>query len=152
MLYNTIQNWLDLIFAKLNAVLPEDIKLRQSLQFFNPDLMPRNLLDKSYTVKINEINFPESEAVFYAVNTIIDFHFSLYKNQTENYRNIIDSILINLCKILNNKMENELEFNGGNFTIAEITDIKISGLNLISKNNEFIFPKIEFKLYLLNNS
>lgn len=151
MIYKVISEWLEEKIDILNNTLPETEKVKQANVSFDMDLLPANLKDNSYLIKLSKIHNEDNESGEVNVYTIIEFHFRLYKKPLEHYRKLIDDKLFALCRILSDDSQAGLEYISNGFTIANIHNISVTGLDKAHKGGEYIFPRIEFELQIFNN-
>ena len=62
MLYNVIKSWVTGKITLLNETLSEAEKLAESNLNFDPDMLPLNLKDNSYFIKLREVTFTNNES------------------------------------------------------------------------------------------
>ncbi len=151
MIYKVISDWVTQKITLLNNSLPIDERLKLSDANFDMDFLPANLKDNSYLIKLSDIKNEDNESGEVVVNTVIEFHFRLYKKPLEYYRKMIDEKLFALCKLLNDDSEAGLEYISDGITIANIHNIAIHGLDKAYKGGEYIFPRVAFELQIFNN-
>lgn len=151
MIYKVISEWFTEKITLLNNTLPHDERLILADANFDMDFLPANLRDNSYLIKFSSVKNEENESGEILVNTVIEFHFRLYKKPMQFYRKMIDEKLFALCKLLNDDTAAGLEYTSDDIIIANIHDITITGLDKAYKGGEYIFPRVEFELQVFNN-
>ncbi|MEO8514510.1 MAG: hypothetical protein ABI543_13195 [Ignavibacteria bacterium] len=151
MLYQVINDWVTQKITLLNNSLTPEERLKLSDANFEMDFLPSNLKDNSYLIKLESIKIEDNESGEIKVNTVIEFHFRLYKKPIGKYKTLIDEKLVELCKLLTDDSAAGLEYTSGEVTIANIHNLTVTGLEKAYKGGEYIFPKIEFVLQVFNN-
>ncbi|HAX47579.1 MAG TPA: hypothetical protein DCX92_01205 [Bacteroidetes bacterium] len=151
MLYKVICDWISEKITLMNDTLPEQEKLKPVNVNFEPDMLPANLRDNSYFIKLSEVAFGDDEAGEISVNVKLEFHFRLYKRSTEIYKKLIDEKLFRFCNILNYNTESGLEYVSSGITIANKCGINISQIDKAYKGGEYIFPVVGFELQIFSN-
>ena len=150
MIYKVISEWLTEKITLLNNTLSFEERLKPADANFDMDMLPANLKDNSYLIKLKNIDSEDNESGEIKVNAVIQFHFRLYKKPLKYYRSIIDEKLFPLSKILTDDTQAGLERTADGITIANINNITITQLDKAFKGGEFIFPIIEFELQIFN--
>lgn len=151
MIYKVISEWLTEKITLLNNTLPQNERLKLADANYDMDFLPASLRDNSYLIKLSSVKKEENESGEIIVNTVIEFHFRLYKKPIQFYRKMIDEKLFALCKLLSDDSEAGLEYISDEITIANIHSIAIQGLDRAYKGGEYIFPRVEFELQAFNN-
>ena len=151
MLYKVISDWVNEKIVLLNDTLNEQDKVKAVNLNFDMDMLPGNLRDNTYLIKLGEVSFSESESEEILVSVNIEFHFRLYKKPVEIYRNLIDEKLYRLCNILCDDNTSGLEYISNGITIANIGKIKISQIDKAYKGGEYIFPVVGFELQVFSD-
>lgn len=148
MIYKIISEWLNGRIALLNDTLGSNDKLRECSTNFDMDMLPAGLKDNSYLIKLSTAEINENEAAGFTVSVRMEFHFRLYKKIISAYNKLIDEKLFALCSILTGNETAGLEYSAYRLTIANIHNIKITGLDRTAKGGEFIFPAVELNLQI----
>lgn len=151
MIYKVISDWVTEKITLLNNTLPIEERLKLADANFDMDFLPANLRDKSYLIKLSRVTSEDNESGEILVNTVIEFHFRLYKKPIQFYRKMIDEMLFALCKLLTDDSDAGLEYISEGITIANIHNIAITQLDKAYKGGEYIFPRVEFELQVFNN-
>jgi len=151
MLYKVISDWVSEKIEILNDTHADQDKVKAVNLNFDMDMLPGNLRDNTYLIKLGEVSFSESESEEILVSVKIEFHFRLYKKPVEIYRKLIDEKLYRLCTILSDDTASGLEYISNGITIANIGKIKISQIDKAYKGGEYIFPVVEFELQVFSN-
>ena len=151
MLYKVISDWVNEKIVLLNDTLTEQEKVKPVNVNFDIDMLPGNLRDNSYFIKLGEVSYGDDESGVISMNAKIEFHFRLYKKPVEIYRKLIDEKLFRLCNILSDDTASGLEYISNGITIANIGKIKINQIDKAYKGGEYIFPVVGFELQVFSN-
>jgi hypothetical protein len=151
MIYKVISEWVTEKISLLNNSLPPEERIKPADVNFDMDLLPANLKDNSYLIKLSKIKNEDNESGEMTVNTVIEFHFRLYKKPLLFYRKLIDEKLFALCRILVDDEAGGLEYISDGLTIANIHSVAVTGLDKAYKGGEYIFPRVEFELQIFIN-
>lgn len=150
MIFRNSNNWFTLKINLLNDSLSESEKIQRRDLNFDSDTMPASLKDNSYLLKLKEISINDDESKTIKAIITVEFCFRLYKDLNENYRKLIDEKLYELSRILIDDSGDSLEYSGTGITIANIHNINITELNKSHIGGEYITPKLEFELQIIN--
>lgn len=150
MIFRNSNNWFTLKINLLNDSLSESEKIQRRDLNFDSDTMPASLKDNSYLLKLKEISINDDESKTIKAIITVEFCFRLYKDLNENYRKLIDEKLYELSRILIDDSGDSLEYSGTGITIANIHNISITELNKSHIGGEYITPKLEFELQIIN--
>jgi hypothetical protein len=123
------------------------------------NFLPANLKDRTYLIKLTEIeNTDEFEdaGIFKRVRVLVQFQFMLSKQPVEYYKQIIDSYLYSLSKIVLSNNIAELNYRDPlideYLTLYDLKNLKITGLNILDKAGNYLMPKVEFSIGVIDES
>lgn len=152
MIFQISNNWFAGKINLLNSSLAESEKLQKRDLNFETDSAPAALKDNSYLLKLKEFRLNDDESKTIKALITVEFCFRLYKKLNENYRKLIDEKLYELTRLLNDDADSGLEYTENSFTIANIYNISITGLNKSYKGGEYLTPVLEFELQIINET
>lgn len=152
MIYKTINDWFEERITELNNSLTANEKLKPVTGTIEMDLLPLNLKDNTYFVKIEDIIYNDDESGEITAAVSVQFHFRLYKRTADNYKKNIDEKLYALTSLLAGSETAGLEHTANSLTLANLHNLSINDLDKAYKGGEYIFPKLKFHLQVFTGS
>ncbi|RPI19020.1 MAG: hypothetical protein EHM58_03130 [Ignavibacteriae bacterium] len=159
MIYQLIKSWLNIKIEALNSALLNEAPVREVDANLDVNFLPANLKDRTYLIKLTEIeNVDEFEdaGIFKRVKVLAEFQFMLAKQPVEYYKQIIDSYMYGLSRIILNNDIAGLNYQDPMIdeylTLYDLKNLKITGLNTLNKMGNYLMPKVEFNIGVIDES
>lgn len=159
MIYHLIKSWVTLKIEALNTSLGNEQPVREIDANLDVNFLPANLKDRTYLIKLSEIeNADEFEdaGIFKRVKVLVEFQFMLAKQPLDYYKLIADSYMYSLSKIILNNDIAGLNYQDPSIdeylTLYDLKNLKITGLNTLNKAGNYLMPKVEFNIGVVDES
>lgn len=147
-MYNDINTFIKTFISSVNSgISGTSNDFREVDSHLDSDNLSANLSDKTYQIKIDSVDVMDFESMVYEIKVNLELWF-LVANDITNYKTAIDTYIKPLIRKLKQGYVTEYT----NFSVNEVKEIKVNGLNKIVQGGNYLNPVISLTLTCIDSA